>query len=166
MNEIELKAMPVEAYDQIDSTLDTQEVDQGHGEGMDGVVIIPKDHKLKSIIAINLYAFTWPLEAILFRKAKAGGADVAEFILSRAFVMLLMCLVLIVVSQKHPWNDIPSGKFKIVFVRNILGLLSFGLWIWAVQMAPLGLVVILVYTNPFWSTLMGFWFNKEPILKF
>jgi len=48
-------------------------------------------------------------------------------------------------------------------MRSILGVTDFLLYNVALQMIPLALAVILFNLSPFWTSLLGYLINNEPI---
>ena len=69
-------------------------------------------------------------------------------------------------AKKHLWNDIPDGRGRLLALRTIIGYSNFIIYIAALTMIPLFLAVIIHNLAPFWTSLLAYFINKEPIIKF
>ena len=58
-----------------------------------------------------------------------------------------------------------SNKIWLIFIRTVVGTANFCLSIYVLTMVPLSIVIILTNLAPFWASVLGYWINKEPIIK-
>ena len=63
-------------------------------------------------------------------------------------------------------SDFPKKKRVLTHVRNFLGNTGFCLWNINVTLVPISTLMIIFNTNPFWVSIMGYFFNKEKIASF
>ena len=68
-------------------------------------------------------------------------------------------------ANKTLYSSIPEGRFKLVILRQILGLMNFTFFIGSLNYIPLFLVVIIHSLAPFWTTILAQVINKEKVMK-
>ena len=78
-------------------------------------------------------------------------------------MLLLVGVLTIKFRGESVW--IPTDKMKLIFYRTILGTANFMLSIWVLTMVPLSIVIILTNLAPFWTSILGYMINSEPIIK-
>ena len=87
-----------------------------------------------------------------------------EYTLLRNLVIVLLSMGLLAVKGIDPFTTLPSDRRAIMLGRVICGV-SVSLLINAsLELIPFSLLIILYQTNPFWTSVLSFFFNNEPIL--
>lgn len=125
----------------------------------------PKTNRLKAIIAINLSAMCLPISGVFIKEATAQKAETGEFVLVRALCTFFVAGMILMKTKTHIWSDIPTGKFKFCIIRAFCSLIGFGSGTLSFQLMPLGISVVITYMAPFWTSLLAYVFNREPIFK-
>lgn len=78
----------------------------------------------------------------------------------------LAILPLLKLKGLHPVRDLPEGKGPTMYLRGFLGLVAYGLFAVCLTLIPISLTFILMQTSPFWTSIIAYWVNKEPIFKY
>jgi drug/metabolite transporter (DMT)-like permease len=81
----------------------------------------------------------------------------------RNFVFFLFVIPVLIKGKKLPCRDEPVGAVKFLLARTFFGLSYVALVLMAVLYIPLSLSVVVVYLQPFWTSILAFFINKESI---
>ena len=76
--------------------------------------------------------------------------------------------MLVICQGRNPfsaYNEMTSTEVKMLTFRALLGWLITFLINACLSMIPFTLLVILFQTSPFWTSMMGYAFNGEPLYK-
>ena len=79
--------------------------------------------------------------------------------------MLIFSILLLLKRGEHPWHSIPEGKFKHIACRMVCGTSTFALYTWGVNVVPLSLAIIIIYLQPFWTSLVALKTHGEVIIR-
>ena len=96
--------------------------------------------------------------------ASSFGVTTAEFQCLRSVMFLVVGVLCCCYRGESVW--ISNHKIYLIFLRTILGTANFMLSIWVLTMVPLSIVIILTNLAPFWTSVLGYYINKEPIIKY
>ena len=122
---------------------------------------MPKDSRIKAIVAVNCYALFVTAMGVCFKFASEEGVGVIHFQISRTIFMSLFLVPLILTVKKHPYNDVPQGQMKIVVLRTIFEMACLVTYVWALTLIPMALGIVLLNLSPFWTSLLGYFMNNE-----
>ena len=95
--------------------------------------------------------------------ATLNEVAVGEFQIYRAFFMFCCISATLPFTQKNPCTSLPRKHYRAMALRSLFGMVNFMAFNWGISMIPLSLAVIMFNLSPFWTALLGKWFNNEPI---
>ena len=72
-------------------------------------------------------------------------------------------MTLLIVKDIDPFTALPENKRSVMLGRAIFGLCVSLLINWSLELIPFSVLVILFQTNPFWTSILSFFVNAEPI---
>jgi len=121
------------------------------------------DNRCLAVISINLFAVSTTLTAVMFLYGQKYKLQVLEFVCIRNIVFLLFTIPLLVISKKMPCRDEPVGSVKFMATRAFFGISYLVAVLTAVIFIPLSLSVVVVYLQPFWTSILAYFINGEPI---
>lgn len=94
--------------------------------------------------------------------ARAGGEPVRYTLWLFACTGLAMLLVLIVHQKRNAWRQI--RQYALVGATGgAMSLLAYGIVIWAMTQAPIGVVAALRESSVLFAMLLSVWLLKEPL---
>jgi len=122
-------------------------------------------NRKRAILFINLFALTIPAIGMVFRKAVENGVSTLDFSIARALILFCTMSIINIYKKQKPWQMLPLNRVPTVLLRSSIGFINFIMYMLAVKLIPLSLAVILMNLSPFWCSLLGNYFNKEPIYR-
>jgi drug/metabolite transporter (DMT)-like permease len=81
----------------------------------------------------------------------------------RNFAFFLFVIPVLIKGKKLPCRDEPIGAVKFLLGRTFFGLAYLALVLISVLYIPLSLATVVVYLQPFWTSILAFFVNKESI---
>jgi drug/metabolite transporter (DMT)-like permease len=121
------------------------------------------DNRNKAIFAINLFAFFSQCTAVMFLKGNEHGLPVEDFMVFRCFTFFLFAIPALIKEGKMPFRDEPEGSMKYLIIRPIFGITQVTLFMWSTTFIPLALAIIVINLRPFWTSILAYLINKEPL---
>jgi drug/metabolite transporter (DMT)-like permease len=122
-------------------------------------------NRKKAIIFINLFAILQFLYMVIvkftFSSSEINGIDLALARTVSGFLVSVFLVQFLGLSLK-----IPPGEKKTMFIRAAVGTFGFVSYVYCIKYLPLGLLMIIYNTAPFWSSLLSFLFLGETLQKY
>ena len=87
-----------------------------------------------------------------------------EYTLYRNVAILIICFVLLRLKNIDPIQDLPNDKSMMMYARALLGLLISIAVNTSILLIPFSVMVILFQTNPFFTSILSYFVNREPII--
>jgi len=94
--------------------------------------------------------------------ARAGGEPVRYTLWLFACTGLAMLLVLIIHQRRNAWRQIRRHALS-GMAGGAMSLLAYGIVIWAMTQAPIGVVAALRESSVLFAMLLSVWLLKEPL---
>ena len=126
----------------------------------------PKDNRYRAIFFINTYNFAAAAMSAIFKIIARQGVSVADLCVTRAFAAMICTTGYMYYYGMNPFRDLAKKYFPIVCFRAVTGFTVFAFFIYAITLMPLALHMILVQTNPFWTSVFCLLILKEQIKNF
>ena len=96
------------------------------------------------------------------------GVDLLEYTFFRNLMILIMSIGLLYAQSRNPIDAgfaMTESKKKILLMRAFLGYVITLLINMCLTMIPFSLLVILFQTSPFWTSILSYYYNGEPLYK-
>ena len=113
---------------------------------------------------MNLYCVFNTVQSVIYKLlVLQQKVTLLEYVVIRNLVVVLFSIALLTTMHIDPWITLPSDKRAIVVARGMTGVVTVLLINWSLELIPFSLMVILFQTTPFWTSVLSFFVNKEPI---
>ena len=115
---------------------------------------------------MNIFCLANTLQCILYKFMSERGVDLLEYTLFRNLTIMALSLALLYLQRRDPVKEgfaMTEEIRKRLFVRAVLGLVITLIINACLTMIPFSLLVILFQTSPFWTSIMGYYYNGEPL---
>ena len=96
------------------------------------------------------------------------GVDLLEYTFFRNLMILIMSIGLLYAQSRNPIDAgfaMTESKKKVLLMRAFLGYVITLLINMCLTMIPFSLLVILFQTSPFWTSILSYYYNGEPLYK-
>ena len=124
-----------------------------------------KDNKCVAVVAMNLAWVFGVGYLVLFKLVeKEGDFNPAEFLLLDLVGICKASLIWCACAGYNPLKMFPWKKKWSLILRSFASCSAFFLQIWAVSRVPVSIVMVCFQTYPFWVSLLGRVWLKEPIM--
>ena len=127
-----------------------------------------EDGQTKAVVMMNIYCLANTLQCVLYKIMSERGVDLMEYTWFRNATILSMVLVILYLQARNPveaGRTMRPKERKILLLRAILGYLITLLINACLTMIPFSLLVILFQTSPFWTSILSYFINGEPIYR-
>jgi len=122
------------------------------------------DNRLRAIVCINVWCVAFVGQSILFKKATHQGVAVVDYQVFRNVSLLGTSLVDCYLRGTKPWGrDFPTQFQSTIFVRCLMGQLSWFIQNLSFTLIPMTFVVIIMQTASFWTSILARFFFLEPL---
>lgn len=128
-----------------------------------------QDGQTKAVIMMNLFCLANTGQCVLYKILdERHVASLLEYTLFRNLMIMGLSLILLMCQGRNPISagmEMESWERRLLLFRAILGwLITFAINA-CLTMIPFTLLVILFQTSPFWTSIMGYKYNNEPLYK-
>ena len=104
---------------------------------------------------MNVFAFTFTLQGVLFKYVANQGVQIVEYVFFRNFFICLTACVILRYKKINPLTGIPSSYARDVVIRSVAGQVTFGLMNVSFALIPIGTAFIMLQTSPFWTSILA-----------
>ena len=104
----------------------------------------------------------------MYKIMSERGVDLLEYTFFRNLMILIMSIGLLYAQSRNPIDAgfaMTESKKKILLMRAFLGYVITLLINMCLTMIPFSLLVILFQTSPFWTSILSYYYNGEPLYK-
>jgi drug/metabolite transporter (DMT)-like permease len=117
---------------------------------------------------MNIATICLALTNISFKLTNQEGlVSPMEFLLYRSSVCLAGIILPLYLGKRNPFSsECHQDKLPYLWFRSILGQSAYAIITFSLTIIPLSLNMIIFQTGPFWTSILGYLVNKEPILRF
>ena len=113
---------------------------------------------------MNFFCIGTVVQTVTYKKlAMANVLTLLEYTIVRSFTMILLSLFFLLSHGDDPMQALPSDTRFSVYARAWFGLFVSVLINQALELAPYSILFILAQTAPFWTSILSYFLNGEPI---
>ena len=118
-----------------------------------------------AIIYINLFCIFQVLYHALAKVATNNDIDVIDLCFIRTFINFLIACGTVTYSGQHLIHGVPKEMRHVLFIRCMIGVVGFTCLVYGLKLVPIFISSIILQTMPFWTSIMGYFLNKEVVTK-
>ena len=119
---------------------------------------------MKLCVLVNILQATYTLSSILGKEVMLyQGCSIMDFAFCRFLVIHIFSHFLLKMNGKHPLRDLPQESRGAMWVRSIVGTLTFTVVNVGILLLPLSVGTLLVYAAPFFTAILTRFFLKEEV---
>ena len=125
------------------------------------------DAQTKGVLMINFYCIANTAQCVLYKIMSTRGVDLLEYTLFRNLTIIAIAIFLLIRQRRDPVQagiSMDMSTRKKLLLRAFLGYVITLLINMCLTMISFSLLVILFQTSPFWTSLLSYYYNGEPIL--
>lgn len=125
------------------------------------------ESQTKGVLMINFYCIANTAQCVLYKIMSTRGVDLLEYTLFRNLTIIAIAIFLLVRQRRDPVQAgiaMDHETRKKLLLRAFLGYVITLLINMCLTMISFSLLVILFQTSPFWTSLLSYYYNGEPIL--
>ena len=115
---------------------------------------------------MNLCCIANMIQCVLYKIMSLRGIDLLEYCLFRNCSIMALCLYLLYVQDRNPFTagqEMSSEEKKMLLGRAALGYTATLMINACLSFVPFSLLVIIYQTSPFWTSILSYKFNGEPL---
>ena len=125
-----------------------------------------KNSQTKAVIMMNIFCLANTIQCVLYKIMSERGVSLLEYTLFRNLTIMGICCILLYLQDRNPLTEgqamSEEVKKKLLF-RAFLGFTVTLLTNACLSLIPFSLLVIIFQTSPFWTSLLSYKFNNEPL---
>jgi drug/metabolite transporter (DMT)-like permease len=115
---------------------------------------------------MNIHVLLYNLTNILFKTLKVDGVTPIDFLLFRNLFVVIVNTILLYKKQINPIKSVPNHLRFWLGMRVLVGLTCSICFTFCIGLLPLSLLMIIIQTCPFWTSVLGYFLNHEMLQRF